>query len=88
MKVFDWQLTQSQKAGYGFASFSPESRTSLEMDGNLHLISFFESPYGVGSIRAHVHPGVGGVDHIIVLSNRPTLKNFTSMWHLSVNLMS
>ena len=69
MKVFDWQLTQSQKAGYGFASFSPELRTSLEMDGKLHFISFFESPYWVGSIRAHVHhPGVGGVDHIIVLS--------------------
>ena len=31
-----------------------KARTSLEMDGNFNFISFFEKPYGVGSIRACV----------------------------------
>ena len=62
MKVFDWQLTQLQKAGYGLASFSPKLRTFLEMDGTPHLIPFLDSPCGVGSIRAHVHLGMGGLD--------------------------
>ena len=66
MKVFDWQLTQSQKAGYCLASFSPELRTSLQRDGTPYLIPFFKSPCGVGTIRIHVHPGVGGVDLISV----------------------
>ena len=33
------------------------------MDGTLHLISFFENPYRVGSVTDHVHPG--GVENII-----------------------
>ena len=61
MKVFDWQLTQSQKAGYCLASFSPKLRSSLEMDGTPYLIPFFESPCGIGFMSAQVHPGVGGV---------------------------
>ena len=32
-------------------------RTSLEMDRTLHLISFFENPYSVGSISAQIQPG-------------------------------
>ena len=28
-----------------------KARISIEMDRTLHLISFFEHPYGVGSIR-------------------------------------
>ena len=32
------------------ATSSTQARTSLEMDGSLHLISFFENPLGVGSI--------------------------------------
>ena len=42
------------------------SRTSLEMDGRkLHLISFFENPYGVGPLCTL---GVDGVDQKIVPS--------------------
>ena len=33
-----------------------KARISIEMDRALHLISFFEHPYGVSSIRAHVQP--------------------------------
>ena len=33
-----------------------KARISLEMEGIFHLFSFFEHPYGVGSIRAHVRP--------------------------------
>ena len=56
------------------------SRTSLEMDGRtLHLISFFENPYGVGYIRTPVHPGGGWCG-----PKNCTLKNFTSRSKLSV----
>jgi hypothetical protein len=44
-------------------------RTSLQMDGTLHLISFFLKIFlEVGSIRNHVHPGGwgGGGRHIVV----------------------
>ena len=56
------------------------SRTSLEMDGTLHLISFFENTYGVGHIRIPVYPGGG--------SKTCSLKNFTSRSKLSVQFIS
>ena len=60
------------------------SRTSLEMDGRtLHLISFFENPYGVGYIRTPVHPGGGWCG-----PKNCTLKNFTSRSKLSVQSIS
>ena len=62
------------------ASTSVQAKTSLEMDRTLQLISFFENPYGVGSIRAQVHYGgswhephiIGGVfspPHIRIRAN-------------------
>ena len=34
---------------------TPVSRTSLEMDGTLHIISSFQKPYEVGSITTQAH---------------------------------
>ena len=43
-------------------------RTSLQMDGTLHLISFFLKIFlEVGSIRNHVHPGGWGGGGILLL---------------------
>ena len=43
-----------------------KARTSLEMDRTLHLIIFFENPYGVGFTGVQVRPGwLGSVNHII-----------------------